>query len=78
MTIPKELQDVLSSDPDTMGGAICFTGTRIPVVMLLDNVAAGVPMDEFFDNYPDLTFQQVQPVMDWENRLELTITDSFC
>lgn len=54
MTIPLELQGILSSDPDVMGGAICLTGSRIPVVMILDNVAAGVPMDEFYDNYPDL------------------------
>ncbi len=44
MTIPEELKGILSSDPQTMGGAICFTGTRISVVMLLDNIAAGVPM----------------------------------
>ena len=68
MTIPSELQSILSSDPDIMGGDICFTGTRIPVVMLLDNVAAGVPMDEFFDDYPDLTPQQVTPDLNWENR----------
>ena len=68
MTIPLELQGILSIDPDVMGGAICFTGTRIPVVMLLDNVAAGVPMDEFYDNYPDLTPQTVNSVMEWENR----------
>jgi len=67
MTIPRELQNILSSDPDIMGGDICFTGTRIPVVMLLDNVAAGVPMDEFYDDYPDLTPQQVVPVLRWEN-----------
>jgi uncharacterized protein (DUF433 family) len=35
--------------------------------MLLDNVAAGVPLEEFFDDYPDLTPQQVQPVLKWEN-----------
>jgi uncharacterized protein (DUF433 family) len=68
MNIPKELGHILSSDPEVMGGAICFTGTRIPVVMLLDNVAAGVPMEEFYDNYPDLTPEVVQPVMDWENQ----------
>jgi len=67
MAIPTALQHILSRDPDVMGGDICFTGTRIPVVMLLDNVAAGVPLEEFFDDYPDLTPQQVQPVLKWEN-----------
>jgi uncharacterized protein (DUF433 family) len=67
MSIPEELKDILSSDPDVMGGAICFTGTRIPVVMLLDNVAAGVPMDELYDGYPSLTQEMVEPVLWWEN-----------
>lgn len=55
MIIPEELKDILSADPEVMGGALCFTGTRIPVVILLDNVAAGVSMDEFYDGYPSLT-----------------------
>jgi len=50
-----------------MGGDICFTGTRIPVVMLLDNVAAGVPMEEFYDAYPSLTPEMIKPVLEWEN-----------
>jgi len=68
MTIPRELQNILSSDPEVMGGDICFTGTRIPVVMLLDNISDGVSLEEFYENYPSLTPDQVNPVLDWENR----------
>ena len=68
MHIPPELRHVLSIDPEVMGGDICFTGTRIPVVMLLDNVAAGVSMEEFYDSYPSLTPDMVRSVLDWENR----------
>lgn len=68
MHIPPELRNLLSIDPEVMGGDICFTGTRIPVVMLLDNVAAGVPMERFYDAYPDLTPGQCDPVMRWENQ----------
>ncbi len=67
LTIPDELQEVLSSDLEIMGGAICFQGTRIPVSILLDNIRASVPMDVFFDAYPDLTHEQVQVVIDWED-----------
>ncbi|HWD39375.1 MAG TPA: DUF433 domain-containing protein [Fimbriimonas sp.] len=62
------METILSSDPEVMGGDICFTGTRIPVVMLLDNIAAGVPLVEFYENYPSLTPRQVDPVLEWENR----------
>lgn len=67
MTIPRELEHILSSDPEVMGGDICFTDTRIPVVMLLDNIADGVSLEEFYENYPSLTPQQVNPVLEWEN-----------
>ena len=40
---------------------------RIPVVILLDNVAAGVSMDEFYDSYPSLTREVVELVLHWEN-----------
>jgi uncharacterized protein (DUF433 family) len=67
MTIPTELRHVLSIDPEVMSGAICFIGTRIPVQILLDNHRASVPLDEFLDAYPDLTKEQVQAVIDWED-----------
>lgn len=36
--------------------------------ILLDNVE-GTPWDVFFDNYPSLTPELVQPVLEWESRL---------
>ena len=67
MKIPDELQQVLTIDPETMGGAICFVGTRIPVTILLDNLRAGVPLAEIRDAYPDLTPEQIQAVVDFED-----------
>jgi uncharacterized protein (DUF433 family) len=68
MTIPAELKHILSSDPEVMGGDICFTGTRIPVVMLLDSIADGVSLEEFYEDYPSLTPEHVNPVLEWENQ----------
>ena len=68
MDIPQELPDILSRDPEVMGGDVCFTGTRIPVVVLLDNVAAGTPMDEFYGSNPSLALDMVRPVLDWKCR----------
>ncbi len=53
-----------------MGGAICFTSTRIPVVILLDNLAAGVSMDEFYDAYPSLTPDQARRAWAGTGRLK--------
>jgi uncharacterized protein (DUF433 family) len=67
ITIPRELEEILVADPEIMGGAICFANTRIPVEILLDNVEGGTPWDVFYDNYPSLTPEMVQPVLAWEN-----------
>ncbi|MGH7718311.1 MAG: DUF433 domain-containing protein [Gemmatimonadaceae bacterium] len=47
-------QDLITVDPEIMHGAPCFRGTRIPVSVVLDNLAAGTPETELFDNYPTL------------------------
>jgi len=68
LVIPDELKQILSSDPETLGGTVCFTNTRIPVSILLDNLEAGTPWEEFYDDYPSLTPALVKPVIAWENR----------
>jgi uncharacterized protein (DUF433 family) len=47
-------QDLITVDPQIMHGAPCFRGTRIPVSVVLDNLAAGTSHAELFDNYPTL------------------------
>jgi uncharacterized protein (DUF433 family) len=47
-------QDLITVNPEVMHGAPCFRGTRIPVSVVLDNLAAGISQAELFDNYPTL------------------------
>jgi uncharacterized protein (DUF433 family) len=65
--IPDELKGVLSQNPDIMSGSICFVGTRIPVKMLLDNHREGVSIIEFMDAYPDISSEQIQAVLNWQD-----------
>ena len=65
--IPNVLSHVLSVNPNIMSGSICFTGTRIPVKILLDNIHDGVSIMEFMAAYPDLTSEQIQAVLDWQD-----------
>ncbi len=44
----------ISSDPEIMHGAVCFSGTRIPVSVVLDNLAAGELPATILDEYPSL------------------------
>lgn len=44
----------ISTDPQIMHGAVCFRGTRIPVSVVLDNLAAGETLERILDQYPSL------------------------
>ena len=47
-------------DPEIMGGALVFVGTRVPVQTLLEYLEAGDPLDEFLIDFPSV--QRAQAV----------------
>ena len=46
---------LFTSDPEVMGGRLVFHGTRIPVDVLFENLADGMPLDAILDAYPGLS-----------------------
>lgn len=44
----------ITADPEIMHGTVCFKGTRIPVSVVLDNLAAGETEEHILDQYPSL------------------------
>lgn len=49
----------ITADPNIMHGAVCFRGTRIPVSVVLDNLAANEPPDRILDQYPSLNSEHI-------------------
>jgi len=47
-------QEHIVATPDTLHGWPRFRGTRIPVSVVLDNLASGVAPEELFADYPTL------------------------
>jgi len=47
-------------DPAICYGQACFSGTRILVSTVLDNLAAGESVDSVLESYPSLTSEAVQ------------------
>lgn len=45
---------LIASDPTIMHGAVCFKGTRIPVSVVLDNLADGQTPERILEQYPSL------------------------
>ena len=52
-------QPIVSCNPDVMGGAPVFAGTRVPVQTLLDYLEAGDSIDEFLAGFPSVKREQV-------------------
>lgn len=53
-----QIKDLITVDPDILGGQPVFTGTRVPVESLFDHLEAGVSLDEFLDDFPTVTKEQ--------------------
>lgn len=45
----------ISVNPDICHGQACITGTRIPVSVILDNLAVHISVQELLKSYPTLT-----------------------
>ena len=55
----------LTVDPDIMSGAPVFRGTRVPVAALLDNLAGGLALDDFLENFPAVSREQAIQVLEF-------------
>lgn len=55
----------ISADPQIMHGAVCFRGTRIPITVVLDNLADGATAQEIFAQYPGLRPEHVSAAISY-------------
>ena len=59
--------------PDKVGGAWLFKGTRVPVRALFENLEAGARVDEFLEWFPGVAREQVEAVL---QHAELSLTEA--
>ena len=52
--------------PSKISGAWAFTGTRVPVYALFENLESGATVKEFLEWYPDVEEWQVRAVLEHE------------
>jgi uncharacterized protein (DUF433 family) len=53
-------QDHIVVDPSVCHGKACIKGTRVTVSVILDNLAAGMSVDEILASYPTLNRDAIQ------------------
>ena len=46
---------LIDRNPDILGGTPVFSGTRVPVRILMEHLEAGDRLDEFLEDYPTVT-----------------------
>jgi len=56
-------QEFLSSKPEVCAGQICATGTRVPVTVILDNLAEGANSEDILTSYPSLRPEHIQAAL---------------
>jgi uncharacterized protein (DUF433 family) len=52
--------DRITFDPAIMGGRACIRGMRIPVSVIVGQLAHGAPEGEILADYPDLVPEDIQ------------------
>ncbi|MCC6427808.1 MAG: DUF433 domain-containing protein [Phycisphaerales bacterium] len=54
----------VESNPEILGGTPCFAGTRVPVESLFDHLRRGYTVDYFLAQFPTVSREQVEAVLD--------------
>lgn len=58
------------ADPAIVSGALVFRGTRVPVDALIENLEAGLTLDDFLENFPTVSREQAVQVLEhWRHTL---------
>lgn len=60
----KELNCIVHSDPEIMGGTPVFLGTRVPLQNLIDSLEGDQSIDEFLTAFPTVQREQVIAVIE--------------
>lgn len=55
----------ITFDPQIMGGRACIRGMRIPVSVIVGQIAHGATFDEILTDYPDLEPEDIQQALEY-------------
>lgn len=59
----KQTKALIQTEPEILGGALVFSGTRVPVQALFDYLIGGQPLTEFLEDFPTVEREQAVEVL---------------
>ncbi len=57
--------DRITFDPQIMGGRACIRGMRIPVSLIVRQIAHGASFEEILEGYPDLEHEDIRQAIEY-------------
>ena len=54
---------LINKDPEILGGTPVFSGTRVPIRILIEYLEAGDRLDDFLESYPTVSRNQAIEVL---------------
>lgn len=60
----RTVKELISVDPDVLGGCPVFKGTRVPVESLIWHLAKGATLDDFLSDFPSVSRAQASGVLE--------------
>jgi uncharacterized protein (DUF433 family) len=55
---------LVKRDPEIMSGALCFTGTRVPVKNLFDYLEGSSSLEDFLEDFPTVSRERAVAVLE--------------
>ena len=55
---------LVSRDPEIMSGALCFSGTRVPVKNLFDYLEGSSTLEDFLEDFPTISRKTAVSVLE--------------
>lgn len=74
-----KLPERIEAKPEVMMGKPCIKGTRIPVYLLLQKLAAGETAEDIVGSYPQLKLQDIRACLEYAAALageEIVLTEA--
>ena len=78
MNVTKEkpvTDGLIDRNPDILGGTPVFSGTRVPVRILMEHLEAGDRLDEFLEDYPTVSRSQAVALLERAKGMLVSDTD---